>query len=71
MRKTFWNLYYKLKIALMKIKHPKAGRYERTLLSLGYTRNQIKELANDYPNEELEYLCATELFYLASEALEG
>lgn len=48
MRKLFWNMFYKTKAAVLRIKYPTAGRYERILRALGYSDAQIRELRKEY-----------------------
>lgn len=66
MKKIFWNAYYKVKVAVLKVKHPKAGKFKRTLLAIGYTEKQLEKLKNDYGHlaKNEEEIFRDELFYV-------
>lgn len=61
-----WNTYYKVKIAILKLRYPKAGRNERALLAVGYTEKQLNELKEDYKHvaNGKEEIFRDELFYI-------
>ena len=68
MKKFVLKTYWRIKITLLKFKYPATGKYERVLLSLGYTKKQLEELAQDYMHvtRNKESIYKDELYYITN-----